>query len=263
MPTGLIRGVLPCALALAAALLAAPALAAAPSSETAAGRNLFGQYCAACHAITAAGRPPAVIGAGPDRAQTVQRALAPSLYGVGASAADFELRTGYMPLAHVGTEPHRRRVAFDETQIRRLVAYVASLGQGPAIPAPQPAHANVSRGMQLFTDHCAGCHQIATAGGYVSGAVAPSLGQATDTQIAEAVRLGPYVMPRFSQQAISNAQLDSIIAYVRYARQPDDRGGLPIGRIGPVPEGLVAWLVAAVALVGVCIVIGKRLPRGA
>jgi ubiquinol-cytochrome c reductase cytochrome c subunit len=257
----MIRRLLPCALALAVALVAPPALAAEPSSQAAAGRNLFGQYCASCHAITASGRPPAVAGAGPGRAQDVQPGIAPSLYGVGASAADFEIRTGYMPLPHVGTEPHRRRVDFDETQIRQLVAYVASLGKGPAIPTPHPETANVSRGMQLFTDHCAGCHQIATMGGYVSGAVAPSLGDATDTQIAEAVRLGPYVMPRFSQHAISDAQLDSIIAYVRYARHPDDRGGLPIGRIGPVPEGLVTWLVAAVALIGVCVVIGTRLPR--
>jgi ubiquinol-cytochrome c reductase cytochrome c subunit len=259
MSPGLIRRLVP--LALAVALVAPPALAAAPAPQLRAGRNLFGQYCAACHAITAAGRPAAVIGAGPDRAQTVQRALAPSLYGVGASAADFELTTGYMPLAHVGTEPHRRRVAFSETQVRRLVAYVASLGRGPAIPTPQPASGNVSSGMQLFTDHCAGCHQIATVGGYVSGAVAPSLGAATDTQIAEAVRLGPYVMPRFSARAISQGQLDSIIAYVRYARHPDDRGGLPIGHLGPVPEGLVAWLIAAGVLIGVCVVIGTRLPR--
>jgi ubiquinol-cytochrome c reductase cytochrome c subunit len=115
--------------------------------------------------------------------------------------------------------------------------------------------------MRLFAGHCAGCHQIVGAGGYVTGAVPPSLDKATDVQIAEAVRIGPYVMPRFSERAISNRQLDSIIAYVDYIKSPDDRGGWALGHIGPVPEGLVTWFVAAVACVALCVVIGERLRR--
>ena len=72
----------------------------------------------------------------------------------------------------------------------------------------------------------------------------PPLGDATAVQVAEAVRIGPYVMPRFSQRQLSDRELDSIIAYVQYAQHPDDRGGLSLGHLGPVPEGLVAWLVA-------------------
>jgi ubiquinol-cytochrome c reductase cytochrome c subunit len=80
-------------------------------------------------------------------------------------------------------------------------------------------------------------------------------------QIAEAVRIGPYLMPKFPKSQISDSQLDSIIAYVEYAKHPDDRGGWNLGRIGPVPEGLVAWLIAAVALVGCCLTIGRRFQR--
>jgi ubiquinol-cytochrome c reductase cytochrome c subunit len=235
--------------------------ASPPASEIAAGRNLYGQYCAACHATATQAAEAGLIGAGPLREQDVKRAIAPSLAGVGALAADFYLRTGYMPLAQMGGEPHRQRVLFSDPQIRQIVAYVASLGPGPPIPSPHPERGSLAQGMQLFTSHCAGCHQVAGVGGYVSGAVAPPLGSATPQQIAEAVRIGPYVMPRFSETAISNAQLDSIIAYVRYAKHPDDRGGLAIGHLGPVPEGLVTWLIAAVALISVCVIIGKRLPR--
>jgi ubiquinol-cytochrome c reductase cytochrome c subunit len=98
-------------------------------------------------------------------------------------------------------------------------------------------------------------------GGYLPGAEAPPLQDATPTQIAEAVRIGPYVMPRFSKNAISDAQLDSIIAYVQYAKAPDDRGGWSLGHVGPIPEGLVAWLIAAAALVAVCLLLGRRLKR--
>jgi ubiquinol-cytochrome c reductase cytochrome c subunit len=117
----------------------------------------------------------------------------------------------------------------------------------------------VNEGLRLFTDHCAGCHQVVAEGGYVTGAVAPPLEGATTTQIAEAVRIGPYLMPTFSSKQISDSQLDSIIRYIQYAKHPDDRGGWSIGHVGPVPEGLVAWLIAGTILVCFCLVIGRRL----
>jgi ubiquinol-cytochrome c reductase cytochrome c subunit len=153
-------------------------------------------------------------------------------------------------------------VLFSDAQIRALVAYVASLGKGPAIPKPQPQRGSLSEGLHLFTDYCAGCHQVVAQGGVVTGALPPPLEDADDTQIAEAVRIGPYVMPKFSTRAISNRQLDSIIRYVDFTKHPDDRGGWDLGDIGPVPEGLVTWFIASVVLVGICMVIGKRLPRG-
>jgi ubiquinol-cytochrome c reductase cytochrome c subunit len=246
---------------LAAALLAAaPAAAAGSRPLVTQGEHLYGRYCVSCHGMNGSGVSPSrEIGAGPGRAQTQQHAVGPSLRGVGALAADFYLRTGYMPLQSVGLQPRRSRVLFDERQIRALVAYVASLGTGPPIPQPHPERGSLSEGQHLFTDHCAGCHQVVAEGGYVTGAIPPPLEDATPTQVAEAVRIGPNVMPRFSKKAITPAQLDSIIAYVEYTKHPDDRGGWALGHIGPVPEGLVTWLIAAVALVCTCMTIGKRL----
>jgi ubiquinol-cytochrome c reductase cytochrome c subunit len=253
--------------ALVAVVFAAlPAPPAAPAGGLVAnGKALYGRYCLACHGANGSGVPKNStdrIGAGPLRRQAEQQGYAPSLRGVGALAADFYLRTGYMPLERVGLQPRRSRVLLTGGQIAALTAYVASLGKGPAVPRPQPARGNVSEGLHLFTDHCAGCHQVVAQGGYVTGAVPPPLEQATPTQIAEAVRIGPYVMPRFSEQAISDRQLDSIVAYVQYAKSPDDLGGWGIGHIGPVPEGLVAWLIGAAACVGLCLVIGRRFHGG-
>jgi len=166
-----------------------------------------------------------------------------------------------MPLHHVGRQPRRSRVLFGESQIRALVAYVASLKRGPAIPKPHPERGNLSEGLALFTDHCAGCHQVVAQGGVVSGALPPPLENATDTQIAEAVRIGPYVMPRFSTKAISNEQLNSIVRYVDYTKHPDNSGGWALGDVGPVPEGLVAWFIAGAALVALCLIIGERIKR--
>ena len=188
-----------------------------------------------------------------------QHAKAPSLHGVGAMAADFYLSTGYMPLRKLGLQPRRSRKVLSPGEISDLTAYVASLGGGPAIPSPQPARGNLSEGMHLFADNCAGCHQIVGEGGYANGALPPPLEDANDVQIAEAVRIGPWVMPTFSKKAITDRQLDSIIRYVDYAKHPDDRGGWAIGHLGPIPEGLVTWFIAAVILVAFCMSLGKRL----
>jgi ubiquinol-cytochrome c reductase cytochrome c subunit len=233
-------------LPIALVLVLAPAASAAPPGLYTAqrdGKALYGANCSSCHGSN---------GAGID-------ARGPSLRGAGALAADFYLRTGYMPLGSPYDQPRRSRVLFSDAQIRALVAYVASLGSGPPVPRPHPERGNVSRGLRLFTAHCAGCHQVAAAGGVLTGARVPSLDQATDTQVAQAVRIGPFLMPRFTKRQISDSQLDDLVAYVAYAKHPRDEGGWPIGHVGPVPEGIVTWLLAAVVLVLTCMVIGRRL----
>jgi quinol---cytochrome-c reductase cytochrome c subunit len=236
------------------------AVAALSSAQ---GKHLYGQYCVSCHGANGQGVAHGrTIGGAPQRIQEQQTGIGPSLRGVGALAADFYLRTGYMPLHRVGDQPRRTRVLFDDAQIRALVAYIASLKKGPPIPKPRPERGSLSEGLHLFTDHCAGCHQVVAQGGVVSGALPPPLESATDVQIAEAVRIGPYVMPRFTAKAITDRQLDSIVRYVDWVKHPDNRGGWAIGDIGPVPEGLVTWFLAAALLVAICVVVGRRLRHG-
>jgi quinol---cytochrome-c reductase cytochrome c subunit len=232
-------------------------LAGAASADN--GKQLFGRYCVSCHGPNGEGSTGQRYGGSQARNQSVQTGLGPSLHGVGALAADFYLRTGYMPLRRNGIQPRRSRLLLAPAEIDALVRYVASLGGGPGIPRPHPERGNISEGMTLFRAHCAGCHQIVAEGGYVTNAVPPALGDATPTQIAEAVRIGPYVMPKFTTKAISNRQLDSIIRYVRYTQHPDNRGGWALGNIGPIPEGLVSWFIAGSVLLATCLVIGKRL----
>jgi ubiquinol-cytochrome c reductase cytochrome c subunit len=225
-----------------------------PTPTAQLGSELFAGNCASCHGIAGAGishpRPGAgaIPGAGP------------SLRGVGARAADFYLRTGYMPLSSIHNEPSNERVLFSDKEIRSLVAYVASLGSGPAIPSNGPG-GTLSAGEQSFSLHCAGCHQIDARGGYVTGSSVPPLTDVTATQVAEAVRIGPYLMPRFSTSQISDRELNSIIKYVLAQRHPDNRGGWGIGNIGPIPEGLVAWWIGGPLLIISCRLVARRRRR--
>jgi ubiquinol-cytochrome c reductase cytochrome c subunit len=234
-----VRRLLIAAAALVALLVPATALGQA-GDQVAAGRDLFLEGCASCHGQDARGT---------DRA--------PDLHGVGELSADFYLRTGRMPLAVPGEQPRRNEPFYSEEEIQALVAYVGSLG-GPAIPTVDPAAGDLSEGERLFTLFCAGCHGKLAKGGVVTGAVAPSLDESTPVQVAQAIRIGPYVMPSFDEELIDQHELDSIVAYVEKTKEPDNRGGWDLGGIGPIPEGMVAFFIGLAALLLVSRLIGER-----
>ncbi|MEP7022722.1 MAG: c-type cytochrome [Actinomycetota bacterium] len=193
------------------------------------GQQIFSRNCASCHGLQAQGT-----------------AVAPSLIGVGAAAVDFQVSTGRMPAKDLDAENPRKPPAFPPAQIRDLANYVASLAGGPAIPTPAEvggAGASVAVGQQLFIANCAQCHNFVGAGGALTyGKYAPPLTAATPTQIFEAMLTGPEAMPVFNNTTLSPDSKRDIIAYVTEKRPETNPGGFSLGRIGPVTEGLVAFL---------------------
>jgi quinol---cytochrome-c reductase cytochrome c subunit len=192
------------------------------------GLELYVAGCASCHGVTGEGT-----GQGP------------SLVGVGAASVDFMLSTGRMPLADPGDQPTRNAPRYSPEEIEAIVAFVTSLGPGgPAVPAVSPAGGGLGEGRELYVANCLACHGAAGQGASVGGgAVAPALDRATATQIAEATRIGPGMMPLFGDEQIDGRDLNALVRYVLALRDPDDRGGLGLGHVGPVIEGLIGWLV--------------------
>ena len=212
------------------------------ASDVRAGRDLYQVACSSCHGLEGQGT-----GQGPP------------LIGVGAASADFYLTTGRMPLDNPGEQAQRKQPAYTPLQIRQLVAYVASLGPGPPIPTGDWERGDLAEGNVLYANNCASCHSSAGAGGALGHSTyAPALGPATATQVAEAVRIGPGAMPRFGPETFDDSQLAAIVRYVEYLDDPADPGGHPLGRLGPIPEGFVAWVIGLGLMLVACRWIGTR-----
>ena len=98
--------------------------------------------------------------------------------------------------------------------------------------------------------NCSSCHSFGAGGGALSsGKFAPSLDESTDREIYAAMLTGPQNMPVFGDNQLSPQEKRDIIAYVQNMKADADPGGLGIGRIGPVSEGLVIFLVGMVVLI--------------
>ncbi|MEU2613742.1 c-type cytochrome [Micromonospora sp. NPDC007271] len=218
-----------------------PTAAAGPAGPRDRGSQLYLASCASCH--------------GPQGQGTQQ---GPSLIDVGAASVDFQVSTGRMPLTHVEQEARRGKPAFSAEDIAALVDHVSSFGGGPQIPRVAPG--NLNSGRELFAANCAPCHATTGAGAVLTnGWIAPPVYDATPVQVAEAIRVGPGLMPVFPSQVLSDAQVNDLTTYVERLRSERlDRGGNPLGRLGPLAEGLVGWLVALVALVGAIRWLGRR-----
>ena len=216
---------------------AGAATASGPSAaDIARGQAIFADTCSSCHGMNAQGTE-----------------AGPSLIGVGAAAVDFQMSTGRMPGKDLDAEMPRKPVTFTTEQIHQVAAYISSLGGGPAIPSAamvSTAGADLALGQQLFITNCAQCHNFAGAGGALTyGKYAPSLTHSTPTQIYEAMLTGPEAMPVFSDTTVTPAQKRDMIAYITAVRSEPNPGGFSLGRIGPVTEGLVAFLGGIAALV--------------
>jgi len=216
------------------------------------GRKLFLVGCASCHGKNAEG------------IQTkAGNNLGPSLIGVGAAAVDFQVGTGRMPAVQTGAQMPTKDPVYTQAEIEALAAFVASLSPGPAIPSEEEYNAagiageDLVRGGELWRTNCTACHNFNASGGALPhGKYAPSLEGVSDKHMFEAMLTGPQQMPVFSDQTLTPEDKKQIIAYVKSLHETPDYGGFSMGYLGPVPEGLFAWVVGMGALVGFAIWIG-------
>ncbi|TDC94897.1 c-type cytochrome [Actinomadura sp. 7K507] len=245
------------------------------------GQELFNKNCASCHGPNAEGTKDAK-----------GNPIAPSLIGVGAASVDFQVTTGRMPAMNPGAQvprkdpipafdtsiktdyedPERRRAAEEQlAQARKNVAdlnaFIQSLGGGPEVPSAEavdPEKGDAALGGKLFRTNCAQCHNFTGQGGALTGGkYAPpvDLHSVTPTQMYEAMLTGPQAMPVFNDTTLTPEDKRAIIAYLVQVREEPNPGGHGLGRIGPVSEGLVGWLVGLGLLVVAAMWITAKKPK--
>jgi ubiquinol-cytochrome c reductase cytochrome c subunit len=219
------------------------------SSRTASieeGKQIFLKGCSSCHGLNAEGG-----------------AIAPSLIGVGAASVDFQVGTGRMPMADMSTQAMRKKPVYNAEETAALAAYVASLAPGPAIPEESVLNyerdGNNAQGGELFRNNCAMCHNFAGQGGALTqGKYAPTLMGVEPKHIYEAMITGPQSMPVFSDKTITPAEKLSLIRWIKSAEDEPNLGGATMGRIGPVTEGLLAWILGIGLLIGIAVWLTTR-----
>ena len=206
------------------------------------GKKLFDVGCASCHGTGGQGSSDG-----------------PSLVGVGAASVDFQVGTGRMPAQQPGAQIPQKRVIYSQKEIDQLAAYVASLGAGPAVPTQSeynPSGADLGTGGELFRTNCTQCHNSGAEGGALTeGKSAPSLKGTSAKHIYEAMQTGPQSMPSFPDTTMPQQQKKDIIAYIKAINGPETAtpGGLNLGALGPVSEGLFAWVFGLGALIAAAI----------
>jgi ubiquinol-cytochrome c reductase cytochrome c subunit len=234
-----------------------PQLAVAQAQEPGAvlGGQLYADSCISCHGENLQGVP----GRGT------------SLIGVGEAAVYFQVSTGRMPLARQisdgETPPVQPRfdpaTALGQHNLQALEAFIEDHGDGPRLP-PVTGTAligpDVSSGGQLYRLNCASCHNFTGRGGPLTdGRFAPALAPASPTQIYAAMLSGPMAMPVFSDKQLSPEEKKNIIAYILAVRGDNNApGGFNLGEWGPSTEGLVAFVLGMIVLIGLAAWIGAR-----
>jgi len=219
---------------------------AARSAQIEEGKQIFLKGCSSCHGLNAEGS-----------------SIAPSLIGVGAASVDFQVGTGRMPMADMSQQAMRKRPKYNAEETAALAAYVASLAPGPAIPTDSMLNyerdGGVAKGGELFRTNCAMCHNFAAQGGALTqGKYAPTLMGVEAKHIYEAMITGPQSMPVFSDKTISPADKLSIIKWIKSAEKEPAQGGMALGRVGPVSEGLFGWVFGLGLLIGFAVWLASK-----
>jgi ubiquinol-cytochrome c reductase cytochrome c subunit len=248
---GALLGWLAIAAALAAVLVvtgsADRAAAQEEAEQLARGAELYAVNCAICHGPRGGGGP----------GETGLTA-GPAVFGIDRAYVDQQMRTGRMPLIDRTAGVVRPQELDDDEREAVLAWMIDELELTGEIP--QVGEGDASRGQELYTVHCAACHGSVGNGGIAGrDTTVLSLRGIDAIAMIEATRVGPYNMPAFGEDLISEQDANDIAAFTDRAFGSPETTLLGLTEQNRVAlSGLVLLLVGTV--LGGAILVARKVP---
>jgi ubiquinol-cytochrome c reductase cytochrome c subunit len=152
------------------------------------GATLYSVNCAGCHGGDGRG------------GETVDGQPAPPLAGVDRVTVAYMrlvMDTGRMPPAGDPRDNRIRELDLSVTEREDILAWTTD-AFGLEGDVEEPPHGDVAEGLRVYAANCASCHGASGAGGVAGGgAWTPRVNDVSPQTLADAVRTGPFQMPRF------------------------------------------------------------------
>lgn len=238
-----------CAIPMSGLLPARAAEDTLSPAERQTAETIYANQCATCHGSDGLGRTI------PGTDDT-----APALAGnpeVTVPYLDLTVRVGRMPPPENEPFDNRaRHVVVDDDEREALVAYLAEQFD-LAGEIPDPPEGDPVRGREVYAANCAQCHGSTGAGGVAgAGAWTPPVVGLDAVAIAEAIRVGPFEMPRFGEEQITDQEAGDVAAFLDVVAE---ESGTPLGlvEINPVYASGFAFLFAVAILFSAMWIAGR------
>ena len=94
-----------------------------------------------------------------------------------------------------------------------------------------------------------------------NGGQAPTLQGVDEKHLYEAMQTGPQNMPSFSNGNLSPENKRDIIADLKSVQEAPGYGGFSLGGLGPVSEGMFAWVLGIGGAIGFAVWIAAHTTR--
>ncbi|MGH3665363.1 MAG: c-type cytochrome [Egibacteraceae bacterium] len=218
--------------------------------ERARAQQLYASQCASCHGASGQG------GIIPGTDDPV-----PALQGnpeVTVSYLDLVMRVGRMPPPENAPFDNRARtVTLDDTPRQIVVDYLAEEFDIPG-EVPEVGEGDAGNGRDVFAANCAQCHGSTGAGGVAgAGAWTPPVSGKGAVTIAEAIRVGPFAMPQFTAEQISDSEIADIAAFMAEVGAEQGTPIIGLTELNPVYASGFAALFVFVVIIAVLIIAGR------
>jgi ubiquinol-cytochrome c reductase cytochrome c subunit len=214
--------------------------------DPAAGERLYTLHCVMCHGTAGGG------GLTPDGRR------APSVNDVSIAYARLVLRTHRMPPGADPFDARARPGAYTEEQQADVLAYMVERFDLDG-DVETPPLGDAASGLELYQLNCAACHGATGAGGVAGGGAWTPRIHGYDAQvIADAIRVGPFEMPRFSPDVLNDEEVGDIAAFLH---EVDEEPGTLLfpGELNPVFASAFGALLTLAVVALVLVVAGKPL----